>query len=114
MSGKITKQELDTGLRTEIEDKVGSAHLNTELNKKANFTHTHSIANVTGLQTAINGKANSTHTHNMEDIHGLEGALRGKEPFLAEIQKRRIYVIGLNDPLPPNALDGDICLRLEV
>jgi hypothetical protein len=33
------------------------------LNTKSDIGHSHSIANVTGLQTALDGKASSTHTH---------------------------------------------------
>jgi hypothetical protein len=35
----------------------------TALNGKANTTHTHAIADVTGLQTALDGKAATSHTH---------------------------------------------------
>jgi hypothetical protein len=34
-------------------------------------SHTHSIANVTGLQTALDGKANTSHTHTINQITGL-------------------------------------------
>jgi hypothetical protein len=40
--------------------------------------HTHTIANVTGLQTALDGKANSAHTHAQSDVTGLSTALAGK------------------------------------
>lgn len=40
--------------------------------------HTHTIANVTGLQTALDGKAASSHTHAQSDITGLVTALAGK------------------------------------
>lgn len=33
------------------------------INGKANASHSHSIANVTGLQDALNSKSNSSHTH---------------------------------------------------
>lgn len=41
-------------------------------------THTHSIANVTGLQDALDGKAASSHNHSQSDITGLSTALAGK------------------------------------
>ena len=41
-------------------------------------THTHTIANVTGLQTALDGKAASSHTHTIANVTGLQGALDGK------------------------------------
>ena len=40
--------------------------------------HTHSIANVTGLQTALDGKASSAHTHIIANVTGLQTALDGK------------------------------------
>ena len=41
--------------------------------------HTHSIANVTGLQTALDGKAASSHTHSIADVTGLQTELDGKQ-----------------------------------
>lgn len=40
--------------------------------------HTHTIANITGLQNALNGKANSSHTHSIDNVTGLQSALDGK------------------------------------
>jgi hypothetical protein len=51
-------------------------------------SHTHSIANVTGLQTALDGKqasgsyAAATHSHIISDVTGLQTALDGKQAFL--------------------------------
>jgi hypothetical protein len=51
-------------------------------------SHTHSIANVTGLQTALDGKqasgsyAASVHTHIISDVTGLQTALDGKQASL--------------------------------
>lgn len=47
----------------------------------ANFApavHTHTIANVTGLQTALDGKAASSHTHTIANVTGLQSALDAK------------------------------------
>lgn len=41
--------------------------------KPSTFTpsaHTHTIANITGLQNALNGKANSSHTHSIDNVTG--------------------------------------------
>lgn len=49
--------------------------------KPSTFTpsaHTHTIANITGLQNALNGKANSSHTHSIDNVTGLQSALDGK------------------------------------
>jgi hypothetical protein len=51
-------------------------------------SHTHSIANVTGLQTALDGKqasgsyAASVHSHAISDVTGLQTALDGKQASL--------------------------------
>ena len=71
--------------------------LSTGLAGKANTAHTHTIANVTGLQTALDGKqpkgdyatskalteglagkANTAHTHTIANVTGLQDALNGK------------------------------------
>lgn len=112
---KITKQELEQGFVAEIDDKVGSAQLNTELLRKANFSHTHAIDNVTGLSIELAKKASSSHTHAITNVTGLQAALNAKEDTLAAEAKRKIFVIGLNDALPSSGVsDGDICLRLGV
>lgn len=41
-------------------------------------SHTHTIANVTGLQTALDGKSNTGHTHVINDVTGLQTALDAK------------------------------------
>lgn len=49
--------------------------------KPSTFTpsaHTHTIANITGLQDALNGKAASSHTHTIANVTGLQAALDGK------------------------------------
>lgn len=71
--------------------------LSTGLAGKANKTHTHAVADVTGLQTALDGKqvkgdyatskalteglagkANTVHTHTIANVTGLQDALNGK------------------------------------
>lgn len=71
--------------------------LSTGLAGKANASHTHTIANVTGLQAALDGKqpkgsyatttsltdglagkANTAHTHTIANVTGLQDALNGK------------------------------------
>lgn len=41
-------------------------------------SHTHSIANVSGLQDALNGKAASSHTHTIAQVTNLQSTLDGK------------------------------------
>ncbi len=60
-------------------------NLTTDLAGKAAATHTHTIANVTGLQTALDGKqasgsyAAASHGHAISDTTGLQTALDGKQ-----------------------------------
>lgn len=64
--------------RTDIPDITGKAdttYVNAELAKKANSSHTHTIANVTGLQDALN--AASTQASNAIPKTGNRGALAG-------------------------------------
>lgn len=49
---------------------------------KANATHTHVIADTTGLQAALDGKAATSHSHAIADVTGLQAALDGKQATL--------------------------------
>lgn len=78
-----TKTQLDSGqLDTRY---FTESEVTTALSGKADTSHTHSIANVTGLQTALDGKqasgsyAAATHTHVISDVTGLQTALDGKQ-----------------------------------
>ncbi|CAB4140445.1 Phage tail repeat like [uncultured Caudovirales phage] len=44
-------------------------------------SHSHVIGDVTGLQTALDGKAATSHTHAIADVTGLQTALDGKQPL---------------------------------
>lgn len=61
LSGLATKNELQTGLAS-----------------KANTKHTHTTAQVTGLDTAMAGKAPMSHTHTSEQITDLTAKLNAK------------------------------------
>ena len=52
--------------------------LDSALAGKAEATHSHALADVTGLQAALNGKANTSHTHTTAQVTGLDTALAGK------------------------------------
>lgn len=76
LSGLATKNELQTGLA----GKANTSHthttaqitgLDTALAGKAPKSHTHTIANVTNLQTALDAKANTEHTHTSADVTDL-------------------------------------------
>lgn len=59
----------------DISSKADKTYVDTELSKKANSSHTHTIANVTGLQDALN--AASTQASNAIPKSGNRGALAG-------------------------------------
>lgn len=52
--------------------------IQTQINGKANTSHTHAIADVTGLQAALDAKAATVHTHAISDVTGLQSALDSK------------------------------------
>lgn len=54
---------VDSTINATSTNPVQNKVINTELTKKANTNHTHSITNITNLQSQLDGKANSVHTH---------------------------------------------------
>lgn len=52
--------------------------LQTALDGKASTSHTQAISTITGLQTALDGKAATSHTHSIANVTGLQTALDGK------------------------------------
>ncbi len=54
------------------------AHTHTKSNI-TDFTHTHAVADVTGLQTTLDGKALLSHAHAIADVTGLQTAIDGKQ-----------------------------------
>lgn len=65
----------------DISGKADTTYVNAELAKKANSSHTHTIANVTGLQDALNSA--STQASNAIPKAGYRGALKGFESSTA-------------------------------
>lgn len=61
----------------DISGKADKTYVDTELAKKANSSHTHTIANVTGLQEALNSA--STQASNAIPKSGNRGVLSGRE-----------------------------------
>ena len=76
-------------------------------------SHTHTIANVTGLQSALDGKAASSHTHAIANVTGLQTALDGKaasahthgDADITSIAASKITGTISIDHLPQGALD---------
>lgn len=50
----------------------------TEMDSKANVSHTHAISDVSSLQTTLNGKAASSHSHSISNVTNLQTILDGK------------------------------------
>ena len=50
---------------------VTTSTLNTELNKKANASHNHTISDITNLQTTLDGKSDTGHTHDYSELNNL-------------------------------------------
>ena len=117
VQNKVVKAALDSKQNTltfdstptaDSSNPVTSKGIKTALDGKANSSHTHTIANVSGLQsaldgkqakltfdstptanssnpvtsggvkTALDGKANTSHTHTIANVSGLQSALDGK------------------------------------
>ena len=64
--------------KTHIHTQAQVTGLSTALDGKADKTHIHTQTQVTGLSTALNGKANASHTHTTSQVTGLDAALSGK------------------------------------
>ena len=81
LSGLATKKELQTGLAG-----------------KANASHTHTTAQVTGLDTALAGKAPMSHTHTIANVTGLQVDLTAIRESVANVSSK---VDGIGDTLSP-------------
>lgn len=76
----VTKSMVGLGNvdNTSDANKPVSTATQTALNGKANTSHTHVIADTTGLQTALDGKAAAIHGHAIADVTGLQTELDGR------------------------------------
>lgn len=76
----VTKAQVGLGNvdNTSDANKPVSTATQTALDGKANTSHGHAIADVTGLQSALDGKAASSHTHSISNVTGLQDALDAK------------------------------------
>lgn len=70
-----------------------TSHTHTK-SEITNFTHTHSISDVTTLQTTLNGKANTSHTHTTSEItdftHTHDTATLETDGFLSKQDKAKL------------------------
>jgi len=76
--------------------------LTEAVNGKASASHTHAIANITGLQTALNSKAASTHSHTTADINGYKGIILTGSYWIGDVTDEEIRIVPL-----PQELEND-------
>lgn len=65
----------------------------------AGVVHSHTIADVSGLQASLDGKASLVHSHTVADVSGLQVVLDGKAPLVHTHSPSEI--VGL---IPPSQL----------
>ena len=75
-----------------------TAVMNTELAKRAPVSHTHTTAQVTGLDTALAGKAPMSHTHTIANVTGLQVDLTAIRESITNVSSK---VDGIGDTLSP-------------
>ena len=87
LSGYLTKTEASNAYapKSHTHTIAQVTGLQDELDAKAEAVHTHTTTQVTGLddkigelETSIAGKANTSHTHTIADVTGLQDELDGK------------------------------------
>lgn len=76
--------------------------LNAAIGQKADKSHTHAVADVTGLQAALDGKAASSHTHTTSQVTGLDAALSAKADK-TYVDGRLPVAVAVMTTLPPVA-----------
>ena len=59
---------IKTSSVTDAHHAANKGYVDEEVSKKANTSHTHTQAQITGLSTALSGKADSSHKHSSADI----------------------------------------------
>jgi hypothetical protein len=97
-SGGIPITDLDSGTRSTITSAVQPAALTSGLATKANSSHTHAEADVTGLITDLAGKAALSHTHAQSDVTGLGAALAAKADLIGGlIPQAQLPAVALTD-----------------
>lgn len=67
---------------------------------KAASSHTHAVADVTGLQADLDGKAASSHDHAIGDVSGLQSALDSKGTSNLELGSTESTALAGNTSIP--------------
>jgi hypothetical protein len=124
-SGGIPLADLDSATRSTISSAVQPAALTSGLATKANTSHTHAEADVTGLVSDLAGKAAVSHTHAQTDITGLGSALAAKADLVGgKIPQGQLPSVALTDYLGTVSSEaamlaltgqrGDWCWRSDI
>lgn len=87
--------------------------LQSALDGKAAASHTHSIAQVSGLQSALDGKAAASHTHGIADVTGLQTALDGKISSTEKGAANGVAPLGADSKIPATYLPSYVDDVLE-
>jgi len=74
----VGQVEAETGTATDDRNWTAQRVRQAVAAYAAAISHSHAIADVTGLQTALDGKAASAHSHAIEDVTGLSATLNDK------------------------------------
>ena len=101
-------EDLDT-IREVAEYAQANRHVTDQLNaaigNKADKSHTHAWASITGLSSALNGKANASHTHTTSQVSGLSTAL-SKKADKTYVDSRPALFSGSGTP--PSSIAGAV------
>ncbi len=89
-----------------VNDQTGTVVLGYADVGAAGASHTHTIADTTGLQDALDGKAAASHTHTISNVTGLQAAIDGKAGLASAntftenqtINANLLAIIGAADP----------------
>lgn len=90
------------------------AEIDTKLNAKAATSHTHTIANVTGLQTALDGKANASTTYSKTEVDGKIANKVDEETYGTAIGILNGQVATLNQQMSERVLASQVYTKGEV
>ena len=97
---------VDADLSADSVNPVQNKVINSAIGLKADVSHTHAQADITGLSAALGSKANSSHTHAQADITGLAAAIGSKAN--ASHTHAQADITGLSAALGSKADTSDI------
>lgn len=105
---------VDAALDAESENPVQNKAIKAALDLKAPTSHTHTIANVTGLQTALDGKANASTTYSKTEVDGKLAEKVDEETYGTAIGILNRQVATLNQQMSERVLASQVYTKGEV